>query len=54
MRQAGNFWYDGHVEVPLFWLAPEVVVNSTIVGGYDFPGNISGGWTHLENLKAAR
>ena len=54
IRQAGNIWYDQHVEVPLFSLVPEVVVNSTIVAGYDFPGNVSGGWTHMENLKAAR
>ncbi len=54
MRQAANIWFDQHVDVPLFWLSPEVMVNSRIVGGYAFPGNVSGGWTHLENLKAAR
>lgn len=52
LRQAGNIWYDQHTDVPLFWLAPEVVANGDVVAGYEFPGNVTGGWSHIENLRA--
>lgn len=40
--------------MPLFWLPQEAVANSSIVGEYPFPGNVTGIWTHLEYIKAAR
>jgi ABC-type transport system substrate-binding protein len=54
LRRAGTAWYDGHVEVPLFWLPAGVVVDSTVVADYVFPGNVTGLWSHVENIKAAR
>lgn len=54
MRLAGNAWYDNYHSVPLYWLPQEVMANPTIIGEYPFPGNVTGIWTHLEYIKAAR
>ncbi len=54
MRVAGGAWYDQHHSVPLYWLPQEVMANSAIIGEYPFPGNVTGIWTHLEYIKAAR
>ena len=53
-REAGNAWYDGHVDAPLFYLPPEITVNRTIVADYTFPGSVTGNWSHVETIKAAR
>jgi ABC-type transport system substrate-binding protein len=53
-REAGNRYFDLVGDVPLFWLPAEATVNSKIVNDYLFPGNISGVWTHLWNITAAR
>jgi hypothetical protein len=52
--RAGDAVFNLHKYVPLFWLPTEVTVNPNIVGDYLFPGSISGSWTHVENIKAAR
>jgi ABC-type transport system substrate-binding protein len=54
LRKAGNAWYDAHTDVPLFWLPPTIVANASIVADYVFPGNVSGNWSHLETIRAAR
>ncbi len=54
LRQAGSVWYDQHHGAALFWLPQEVVANTTIIAGYPFPGNVTGSWTHLEYIKAAK
>lgn len=54
LRRAGNVWFDGHHNAPLYWLPQEVVANGTYVGEYPFPGNVTGGWTHLEYITAAK
>ena len=53
-REAGNAWYDGHVDAPLFYLPPEITVNRTIVADYVFPGSVTGNWSHVETIKAAK
>ena len=53
-RAAGNAWFDGHVDAPLFYLPPEITVNKTIVADYIFPGNVTGNWSHVETIKAAK
>ena len=40
--------------VPLLWLDTKIAVNPKFVADYQFPGSISGSWTHLETIKAAR
>ncbi len=54
LRKAGNAWYDGHVDVPLVWLPAGVVANTSVIADYAFPGNVTGLWSHLENIRAAK
>ena len=53
-RELGDLLYNGYMNIPLFWLPTEVVVNPKVVAGFSFPGNITGTWTHLDRIKAAR
>lgn len=53
LRQMGNRTFDINQAVPLFWIPNKIAVDPDVVGGYTFPGNISGVWTHLYNIKAA-
>ena len=50
----GELSFQRHVNVPLFWLPAKVMVNPEIVSDYIFPGSITGTWTHLDQIKAAR
>ncbi len=53
-RQIGDLMFDQQLNIPLFWLSAETAVNPKFVAGYTFPGSITGTWTHVENIKAAR
>ena len=53
-RKVGDFLFANHLGTPLFWLPAEAVYNPKFVADWVFPGAISGSWTHLENVKAAR
>ncbi|MSQ10155.1 MAG: ABC transporter substrate-binding protein [Dehalococcoidia bacterium] len=53
-RQMGDQIFDSFQHVPLFWLPVEMLYNPTIVGSYQFPGSVSGLYTKLETVKAAR
>lgn len=53
-RQAGDVLYDQHLDVPLFWLSAEAVVDPKVISDYVWPGSISGTWTMPENIKAVR
>ena len=53
-RKAGDISFNQHQQIPLFWLPTEVAYNPTIVAGWTFPGGITGSWTHVQNIKAAR
>jgi len=53
-RQLGDYAFEAHPSINLFWLPAEGVVNPNIVQEYVYPGSITGTWTHLENIKAAR
>lgn len=52
-RKFGDLLFEQQRAVPLFWLPAEAVVNSSVVADYDFPGSISGTWTHVDQIKAA-
>ena len=52
--KAGDVMYQQHKFVPLFWLPTEASVDPKVVAGWDFPGSISGSWTHVEYLRAAK
>jgi peptide/nickel transport system substrate-binding protein len=52
-RQLGDMAFERHMNVPLFWIPAEAVVDSSVVADYPFPGNISGTYTHPEYIKSA-
>ena len=54
LRQMGDGAFDLHQSIPLFWLRAEVTIDPDVLSDYVFPGNISGSWTHLENIFAVR
>jgi ABC-type transport system substrate-binding protein len=53
-RRLGDGFYPLHLDVPLFWLPAEAVVDPRAVADYVWPGSISGTWTHPEYIKAVR
>ena len=53
-REWGNIIFDRHLDVPLFLLRAELVVDPNVVADYVYPGDISGSWIHVENIKSAR
>jgi len=53
-KELGDKSFDSFQNVPLFWLDTQIAVNPKFVADYTFPGNISGSWTHLETVKAAK
>ena len=53
-RKLGDVIFEKHQLIPLFWLPAEAVYNTKIVADYPWPGAISGTWTHVENIKAAK
>lgn len=54
LHTASDAWYQGHIDAPLFLLPPEVVVNTKVVSGYTFPGNVPGAWSQVETITATR
>jgi len=50
----GNLIYDSYINIPLFRLPAEVLVNPEIVASWEWPGALSGFWSHLWNVKANR
>ena len=54
LRQIGEVSFTSFQEIPLFWLPPEAVYNPVFVSGYSFPGSVTGTWTHLELIRAAK
>lgn len=53
-REIGNKGYELFWDIPLFWLPTKGVINPDIVESYSYPGNITGTWTHVENIKAPK
>ncbi len=53
-RKVGDLAFADMLSVHLFYLPAEAVVDPKIVGGWAFPGDITGSWTHIVNVKAAR
>ncbi len=54
-RKLGDTAYPLHLSIPLFWLPSEAVINPQVVADYSFPGGaITGTWTHVQNIRAAR
>jgi len=53
-RVVGDALFYENKDIPLFYIPVEAVVNQNIVASWSFPGSITGGWTHVYNIKAAR
>ncbi|MSQ09663.1 MAG: ABC transporter substrate-binding protein [Dehalococcoidia bacterium] len=53
-QKVGEELYTGHHFVSLFWLPTEVAVDPKVVGSWNYSGSISGSWTHIWNIKAAK
>ena len=53
-RQMGDIFFDEFISIPLFWLPAEAVINPDVVAGWDWPGSITGTWTHLETVQAVK
>jgi peptide/nickel transport system substrate-binding protein/oligopeptide transport system substrate-binding protein len=54
IRQWGDVAFAQHASIPLFWLPSKVVVNPEFVASYQYPGNISGTYTHMETIQGTR
>jgi peptide/nickel transport system substrate-binding protein len=52
--ELGDRVYKKHYAINVLWLPAEAVVNPKFVSAYQYPGNITGTWTHVENIKAAK
>jgi ABC-type transport system substrate-binding protein len=53
-RDIGEAMFTNYGSIHLFWLPAEATVDPEIVGDWAFPGAITGTWTHVHNIKAAR
>lgn len=54
LRRLGDVSYPLHMNIPLFWLPAELIVNPQIVAEWPYPGSISRIFSHFETIKAAR
>lgn len=52
-QEIGDYKFYNYLELPLFWLPADAVVDPDVVAEYVFPGNINGYFTHLEYVKPA-
>ena len=53
LRRLGDRSFGLNQSIPLFWIPAKIAVDPNVVADYVFPGNISGTWTHLYNIRAA-
>lgn len=54
LRRIGDIAYPLHMNIPLFWLPAELIVNPTIVAEWPYPGSISRIFSHFDTIKAAK
>ena len=54
LMELGELQFQNHMDIPMLWLPPEAVYNPNFVSGYNFPGSVTGLWTHLELIGAAQ
>ena len=53
-RDIGNYMYDNHVSMPLFWFPHTITVNPEVVGDWIYPGNTVPRLCCAAYAKAAR
>jgi hypothetical protein len=54
LREIGDHKFYEFADMPLFWLGAEAGVNPKYIAEYNFPGSITGFFTHLEYVKLAQ
>jgi len=54
LREIGDHKFYEFADMPMFWLFAEAGVNPKYVAEYNFPGSITGFFTHLEYIKLAQ
>ena len=54
LRDIGDKAYSLHMNMPLFWLPAELIINPTIVASWPYPGSVSRVFSHFDSIKAAR
>ncbi len=50
----GNYAYDNYMSMPLFWIPSFATADPDIVSGWQFPGSITGTYTHPEYITATQ
>lgn len=53
-RDIGNYMYDNHVSMPLFWFPHTITVNPDVVADFVYPGNTVPRLCCFAHAKAAR
>ena len=53
-RKVGDAMFAAVPGLSLFWLPAEAVGNPKIIASWAYPGALTGTWTHIHNIKAAR
>jgi peptide/nickel transport system substrate-binding protein len=53
LRKLGDRSFAVNQSIPLFWIPAKIAIDPSVVADYVFPGNISGTWTHLYNIRAS-
>ncbi len=48
----GNYAYDNYMSMPLFWIPSFATADPNIVSGWQYPGSITGTYTHPEYIAA--
>ena len=54
IRQWGDLAFENHASIPLFWLPTKAVYNPEFIADYNYPGSISGTYTHFEAIEGVR
>jgi len=54
LREIGDHKFYEFADMPMFWLFAEAGVNPKYISEYNFPGSITGFFTHLEYIKLAQ
>jgi peptide/nickel transport system substrate-binding protein len=54
LREIGDHKFNEVINIPLFWLFAAAAVTPKFIADYEFPGVITGFYTHLEYVKLAQ
>jgi peptide/nickel transport system substrate-binding protein len=54
LTEVGNLSFDGHANVPLWYLPAEATVDPDVIADYTWNGTEHGTWTHMEEIVAVK